>query len=106
MLNRLSSLLPCVTKIPPALRELASGSVLIYDLMAKDQEPVLNLRDISKLSASQSAVALKFNRKQKDLLACGFTGCVINIYQLSQELTEKSNAENQFYQLLLENENE
>ena len=62
----------------------------IYDLNEKKKGPVNILRNEED---SKSAVTLRFNKNQKDLLAVGYTGGKIRIYQLSQMLCEQGNDE-------------
>jgi len=56
--------------------------------------PVHILRnEDEKSQVPRAAVAIKFNKNQKDLLACGFAGGQIKIFQLAQNLCEPGNEE-------------
>jgi len=68
-----------------------NGDVCIYDLNEKKKGPVNILRFDEE--THRSAVTLRFNKNQKDLLAVGYSGGKIRIYQLSQMLCEPGNDE-------------
>jgi len=71
-----------------------SGDICIYDLGQTKKGPVHILRnEDEKSQVPRAAVAIKFNKNQKDLLACGFTGGQIKVFQLAQNLCEPGNEE-------------
>ena len=63
----------------------------LYDLNEKKKGPLKILR--YEEESGKPAVALRFNKNQKDLLAVGYGGGKIRIYQLSQMLCEPGNDE-------------
>ena len=70
---------------------IGNGDICIYDLAQTKKGPVHILRNEDEVP--RAAVAIKFNKNQKDLLACGFAGGQIKIFQLAQNLCEPGNEE-------------
>lgn len=55
----------------------------------------------SELRLGQSATCVRFNSKQPDLLACSYSGCLVRIFQLSDQLAAPSEGEETFLTRLL-----